>query len=310
MIAASAVGAAIGLARVADDVGLTVRVLGHAGRGVGDAGGKILMLERGAFDGVHAAMMVHPAPHRRRDAAPHRLADVRRALHRQGGACLGVPGARDQCRRRADGRADGDRPPAPAHPPHRSRPRHRHARRRRAEHRPGAHRGPLHGARATLEELEELRPSVHRCFEAGALATGATLEIVERQLALRRGRARRRDGGASTGGTPRRSAAASSTPARLSSAPPARPTWATSRAPIPSIHPLIGIDSLPAVNHQPEFAAHCVTAAADRAARRRRDRAGVDGDRHGDRRVAAGAASLRVPRSAELQLRGGCSWRS
>ena len=34
---------------------------------------------------------------------------------------------------------------------------------------------------------------------------------------------------------------------------------------IPSIHPLIGIDSLPAVNHQPEFAAHCVTAAADRA---------------------------------------------
>src|SRR4029078_543357 len=25
-------------------------------------GGKIYMLERGAFDGVHAAMMVHPAP--------------------------------------------------------------------------------------------------------------------------------------------------------------------------------------------------------------------------------------------------------
>jgi hypothetical protein len=28
---------------------------------------------------------------------------------------------------------------------------------------------------------------------------------------------------------------------------------------------MIGIDSLPAVNHQPEFTAHCVTAAADRA---------------------------------------------
>src|SRR5262249_27588389 len=36
---------------------------------------------------------------------------------------------------------------------------------------------------------------------------------------------------------------------------------------IPSIHPGIGIDSLPAVNHQPEFAAHCVTPAADRALR-------------------------------------------
>ena len=34
---------------------------------------------------------------------------------------------------------------------------------------------------------------------------------------------------------------------------------------VPSIHPAIGIDSLPAVNHQPEFAAHCVTPAADLA---------------------------------------------
>jgi hypothetical protein len=34
---------------------------------------------------------------------------------------------------------------------------------------------------------------------------------------------------------------------------------------LPSIHPMIGIDSLPAVNHQPEFTAHCVTAAADKA---------------------------------------------
>src|SRR5205814_2275194 len=32
---------------------------------------------------------------------------------------------------------------------------------------------------------------------------------------------------------------------------------------LPSIHPMIGIASLPAVNHQPEFTAHCVTAAAD-----------------------------------------------
>jgi metal-dependent amidase/aminoacylase/carboxypeptidase family protein len=34
---------------------------------------------------------------------------------------------------------------------------------------------------------------------------------------------------------------------------------------IPSIHPSIGIDSLPAVNHQPEFTAHCITPAADKA---------------------------------------------
>ncbi len=34
---------------------------------------------------------------------------------------------------------------------------------------------------------------------------------------------------------------------------------------IPAIHPYIGIDSLPAVNHQPEFAAASISAAADRA---------------------------------------------
>jgi hypothetical protein len=34
---------------------------------------------------------------------------------------------------------------------------------------------------------------------------------------------------------------------------------------IPAIHPIIGINSLPAVNHQPEFAAHCATEEADSA---------------------------------------------
>jgi hypothetical protein len=32
---------------------------------------------------------------------------------------------------------------------------------------------------------------------------------------------------------------------------------------LPSIHPRSGINSLPATNHQPEFAAHYVTTAAD-----------------------------------------------
>ncbi|HEY6577610.1 MAG TPA: amidohydrolase, partial [Mycobacterium sp.] len=34
---------------------------------------------------------------------------------------------------------------------------------------------------------------------------------------------------------------------------------------IPAIHPYIGIDSLPAVNHQPEFAAAAASPAADAA---------------------------------------------
>src|SRR4029450_6060699 len=62
IIAAAAVGAGIAAARVADDVGLTISVIGTPAEEVGDAGGKILLLERGAFKGMHAAMMVHPAP--------------------------------------------------------------------------------------------------------------------------------------------------------------------------------------------------------------------------------------------------------
>ncbi len=60
IIAATAVGAGLALAEVADEIDLSVRVLGTPAEEGG--GGKILMLERGAFAGVHAAMMVHPWP--------------------------------------------------------------------------------------------------------------------------------------------------------------------------------------------------------------------------------------------------------
>jgi amidohydrolase len=70
VIAAAAVGAGVGLAEVADEVGLTVSVLGTPAEEGG--GGKIAMLERGLFDDVDAAMMVHPAPYD--DPAPSMLA--------------------------------------------------------------------------------------------------------------------------------------------------------------------------------------------------------------------------------------------
>ena len=60
IIAATAVGAGLALAPLVDELGLTVTVIGTPAEEGG--GGKVLLLERGAFDGVHAAMMVHPAP--------------------------------------------------------------------------------------------------------------------------------------------------------------------------------------------------------------------------------------------------------
>ncbi|MEU3353993.1 M20 family metallopeptidase [Streptomyces sp. NPDC037389] len=60
LIAAAGVGAALGLAPFADELGLTVRVLGTPAEERG--AGKALLLEAGAFEGVDAAMMVHPCP--------------------------------------------------------------------------------------------------------------------------------------------------------------------------------------------------------------------------------------------------------
>ncbi|MFE6779965.1 amidohydrolase [Streptomyces sp. NPDC057702] len=60
VICAASAGAAIGLAAVADELGFAVRLLGTPAEEAG--GGKVLMLERGAFDEVTVAMMAHPGP--------------------------------------------------------------------------------------------------------------------------------------------------------------------------------------------------------------------------------------------------------
>jgi len=128
-----------------------------------------------------------------------------------------------------------------------------------------AHAAATYIVRATtLAELGEIEGKVLRCFEAGALATGATLAVtpsgqpyaeVLHDAAL--AAVYRRNAEALGRSFPDlgillERSAASTDMGNVSQA-------------LPSIHPLIGIASLPAVNHQPEFAAHCVTPAADQA---------------------------------------------
>jgi amidohydrolase len=60
IIAASAVGTALALAEVADELGLTVALLGTPAEESG--GGKALMLKAGTFDDIAVAVMVHPGP--------------------------------------------------------------------------------------------------------------------------------------------------------------------------------------------------------------------------------------------------------
>ncbi|KUI48426.1 peptidase M20 [Mycobacterium sp. GA-1199] len=60
IIAASAVGTALALAEVADRLGLTVVLLGTPAEEAG--GGKVLLLNAGAFDDIAASVMLHPGP--------------------------------------------------------------------------------------------------------------------------------------------------------------------------------------------------------------------------------------------------------
>lgn len=60
IIAASAVGTALALAEVADDMGLTVVLVGTPAEEAG--GGKVLLLKEGVFDDIAATVMLHPGP--------------------------------------------------------------------------------------------------------------------------------------------------------------------------------------------------------------------------------------------------------
>src|ERR1700755_117458 len=60
VIAASAVGTALALAEVADELGLTVALIGTPAEEAG--GGKALLLKAGTFDDIAATVMLHPGP--------------------------------------------------------------------------------------------------------------------------------------------------------------------------------------------------------------------------------------------------------
>src|ERR1700735_2692867 len=177
IIAASAVGAALAAAKVADDLGLTISVIGTPAEEVGNAGGKILMLERGGFDGIHAAMMVHPAPfdmlrakiiaasmfeihctgkESHASAFPERGVNAADALTIAQTA-LGLLRQHIRSTDRIHGIVTNGGA-APNVVP--------------------AHTSARYIIRSeTLDQLAELRPRVYRCFEAGGLATGATIAI-------------------------------------------------------------------------------------------------------------------------------------
>ena len=261
IIAAMSVGASIAAAAVADEVGLTVRVLGTPAEEMG-GGGKILLLERGAFAGAHAAMMVHPTP--ADTLMPVTLANQYFEVHYTGKAAHAAASPE-----RGINAADALTIAQTAIGLLRQhiRPTDRvHGIITKGGDAPNvipAYTTAKYAVRArTLEDLADIRAKVRRCFEAGALATGASLDIVGERRPY-----------AQLCNDSEIAAAYSQNAAALGRVyPTAEPVpWGASTdmgnvsLALPSIHPTISIDSLPAVNHQPEFTAHCVTPAADQA---------------------------------------------
>jgi amidohydrolase len=262
IIATAGIGAGIAAATVADEIGLTVSVIGTPAEEGG--GGKIMLLDRGAFDGVHAAMMVHPAP---ADVAePPVIAVAHFDVHYYGKSAhassypeLGINAAdaitvaqvavglirqhiRPTDRVHGIVTKGGDAPNIV--------PEHATAK--------------YYVRAKTIQQLDEIRSKVDRCLEAGAVATGCRMEIkdVEKPYA-------HMEHDSDLAAMYQRNAE------ELGRVFPdlgsAAARWAGSTdmgnisLAMPAIHPMIGISSFPAVNHQPEFTEHCATELADQA---------------------------------------------
>ncbi|HVT75946.1 MAG TPA: M20 family metallopeptidase, partial [Acidimicrobiales bacterium] len=256
VIASAAVGAGLALAPLADDLGITIKVFGTPAEEGG--GGKIIMLDKGVFAGVHAAMMVHPAP-TEMDRMPC-LAVSHVDVHYHGKAAhasafpeLGINAAdaltvaqtaigllRQHIRQtdRIHGIVTygGEAPNVV----------------------PAETTGKWYIRSATLAELAELEPKVHRCFEAGGLATGCTVDVEEMSpkysemrddaelRAIYKLNAQQLGREFPELGELGDKIVGSTDMANVSLA-------------IPTIHPMLGLGCFPISNHQPEFAAFCAT---------------------------------------------------
>lgn len=262
VIAAAALGAGFALAEVADELGITVRVIGTPAEETG--GGKVLMLEAGVFADVAAAMMVHPNPVETVASPSLAIADVAvrytgKESHAAAAPHLGRNAA-DAITVAQVGIGLLRQHLEPGQMVH-GIVSHGGA----APNIVPAHTEALYYLRArNLESLQRITSRAHDCFAAGALATGCTHEVVEisptyAELAPDDWLAAAyRAAVTALGRTPLSPAAEAQRQAGSTD------MGNVTRA-LPGIHPTVAIDCGDAVNHQPEFAAACVNASADRA---------------------------------------------
>jgi len=263
IIATAALGAGIATAAMADELGIRVTVLGTPAEEGG--GGKVALIEAGAFEDASASMMIHPSPKDQLDPSfqaresftvEYFGKESHAAFAPQVGinaldafvqAYLNVatfrqhmlPDDRVHCIITHGGDASNIIP---------------------------AYTASSWGIRSgTNERLQELVPKIKACFEAAATATGCRIEVTPddypylnmannsvmtalysaNSVSLGRTMPTEAEMGASGG---------SSDMGNVSQV-------------VPSIHPMLGIECGDAVNHQKAFAAATVTPSGDDAIR-------------------------------------------
>lgn len=262
LIAASSVGAAIGLAQVADELDVGVEVFGTPAEEGG--GGKIDLLGRGAFEGLDLAMMVHPGPVDVARASPLAVTHwevqfTGKAAHAASFPTEGLNAAD------AFTIAQVSIGLLRQHLPPTSRV---HGVVLEAGTAPNAipafARGRWYVRAQSLEELKHIEQRVLACFEAAALATGCSFEWKlesqpyaefhqdEQALAFYTKNAEALGRTFQPHAPGAEMASASTDMGNVSHH-------------VPSIHPYIGLGSFPVLNHQREFADHTVGPIAEQA---------------------------------------------
>jgi len=263
IIATAACGAGAALAPLADELGIRVRVLGTPAEEA--YGGKVDLIEAGAFEGAAAAMMIHPSPMDLVDPAVLGVVHLEVEFHgRESHAAfaphLGV-NALDAAVQAyvnvstlrqtllATDRVHGVIVHGGGAP----------------NVVPAFTSMAWYVRSATTDRLAELQRRVEACFEAAAVATGCShqvkelghpyVDLISDPLLVELFAAN-----SAALGRPM--------PRRDPSTPMAGSTdMGNVSHVVPSIHPMLDIHSLPAVNHQKEFAAHTVTPDGDAAIR-------------------------------------------
>ncbi|WP_115790177.1 M20 family metallopeptidase [Arthrobacter silvisoli] len=262
IITAISCGAAVALAGFAAERDLTVELYGTPAEEGG--GGKIELLKKGAFRGLDLAMMAHPSPVDSAEARPYAVAhnhveyrgkSAHAAAYPEHGinandafvvaqVALGLLRQQLPSGTRVHGiqTRGGEAPNAI----------------------PEKTEGRWYVRAESLAELGELEQRVHRCFEAGAVASGCELSVTPESEPYSEFRTEQRAlelyirHAESLG--------------RNFNAPPEQATMNRASTDmgnvsqvVPAIHPYIGLGCFPAANHQPEFAVHCVGDAANQA---------------------------------------------